>query len=436
MKSGFRSGRFCLLRAGCKREKSLKAYFNYLREVRVWRGRIVLHIFINMLEGFRLFVMNVLAVNFYIGSLSEGDGQAFLAGLSLFGACNFGLRMISRWYRDYFCEKADIRAEQEIYRKLFERAAKVPYEQYESAAFLTGLEYLAQNARTVYHRVMDHIGRSVGLLSTLFSVTAFLAVMDPWILFVTAAPLLMTKILQKQGKLRHEHEMKKARNERKKAYVWRKFFFYENMDEMRTSDAYGILDSLGRQARENNRQLIGSYGRRLALLGFAADNLGANFAFLAGNLYAVVKMLASDAMPVSSYAVLVVSIASLNSRLSRLGKEAAAFTENLLYIEDFLRFLKEKAVKPDPCGQPPGRVESLRVFIRHFGYPDGMQGLEDIRFALRAGEKLAVVGENGAGKSTLLRVLLPSVFPVPWKAAFFPVQNREILSAVLYKRSN
>ena len=47
-------------------------------------------------------------------------------------------------------------------------------------------------------------------------------------------------------------------------------------------------------------------------------------------------------------------------------------------------------------------LHSLRFEAVGYRYPDGHTALAGIRFALRPGEKAAVVGANGAGKSTLL----------------------------------
>ncbi len=38
----------------------------------------------------------------------------------------------------------------------------------------------------------------------------------------------------------------------------------------------------------------------------------------------------------------------------------------------------------------------------HFSYPDGHAALRGVTFALREGDKVALVGPNGAGKSTLM----------------------------------
>ncbi|MCA1954501.1 MAG: energy-coupling factor ABC transporter ATP-binding protein [Anaerolinea sp.] len=46
--------------------------------------------------------------------------------------------------------------------------------------------------------------------------------------------------------------------------------------------------------------------------------------------------------------------------------------------------------------------EAVWVQRLSYAYPDGQQALKDVSFALRPGEKVALVGPNGAGKSTLL----------------------------------
>ena len=283
--------------------------------------------------------------------------------------------------------------------RIEERATAVPYASYEKTAFLNRLEYLANHASETYEKIMGNIGNTVRLASALVAVLTYLATLDPVLFVVAIAPFLLTMVLRRQGAVRHDYE----------AYVWRKFFFHENMEELRTSDAYSILDHLNREAETGNCTLAREKGGTLVLLGFLADNLGATFAFTAGNIYALWKFWTQEGLPVSEYSVLVLSIANLNAKLVRLGTEYARFTENLLYVEDFLNFFAEE--KPAQKDETQEEIlQSVEAKQLSFTYPNGTAGLHDISFLAKNGERVVLVGENGAGKSTFLRR--------PWRKMF------------------
>ena len=289
--------------------------------------------------------------------------------------------------------------------RIEERATAVPYASYEKTAFLNRLEYLANHASATYEKIMGNIGNTVRLASALVAVLTYLATLDPVLFVVAIAPFLLTMVLRRQGAVRHDYEVEKSVHDRKKAYVWRIFFFHENMEELRTSDAYSILDHLNREAETGNCTLAREKGGTLAVLGFLADNLGATFAFTAGNIYALWKFWTQEGLPVSEYSVLVLSIANLNAKLVRLGTEYARFTENLLYVEDFLNFFAEE--KPAQKDETQEEIlQSVEAKQLSFTYPNGTAGLHDISFLAKKGERVVLVGENGAGKSTFLKVLL------------------------------
>ena len=369
----------------------IQKYIQYLRLIGLGKGRIFLHILIHVLDGVREFVVNIFAVSFYIACLQEEDGKRFFAGLAFFCGINLALRGVSRWYRECYSEQADILQEGRIVHRIEERATAVPYASYEKTAFLNRLEYLANHASATYEKIMGNIGNTVRLASALVAVLTYLATLDPVLFVVAIAPFLLTMVLRRQGEVRHDYEVEKSVHDRKKAYVWRKFFFHENMEELRTSDAYSILDHLNREAETGNCTLAREKGGTLALLGFLADNLGATFAFTAGNIYALWKFWTQEGLPVSEYSVLVLSIANLNAKLVRLGTEYARFTENLLYVEDFLNFFAEE--KPAQKDETQEEIlQSVEAKQLSFTYPNGTAGLHDISFLAKKGERVVLVG--------------------------------------------
>lgn len=74
---------------------------------------------------------------------------------------------------------------------------------------------------------------------------------------------------------------------------------------------------------------------------------------------------------------------------------------------------------PDPASNA---VPAIDVRGVRFRFPSGQAALDDVSFAARAGERVAIVGPSGAGKSTLLmhlNGLLPERLPTAGDAAIF-----------------
>lgn len=87
-----------------------------------------------------------------------------------------------------------------------------------------------------------------------------------------------------------------------------------------------------------------------------------------------------------------------------------AITERALYLQDYFEFLDlrfEKQGDEKNLPLPETIKEGFRFERVGFRYPNSEQWVvRDINFTLKAGEKLAFVGENGAGKTTLIKLLL------------------------------
>ncbi|RAZ95429.1 hypothetical protein DK853_29995, partial [Klebsiella oxytoca] len=70
------------------------------------------------------------------------------------------------------------------------------------------------------------------------------------------------------------------------------------------------------------------------------------------------------------------------------------------FLVIFERFF-ETYVKPVTEGSGGLSIEHV-----DFGYLPGQQVLKDVSFAVKPGQKIALVGYNGSGKTTLVKLLL------------------------------
>ncbi|MCM4157706.1 ABC transporter ATP-binding protein [Gramella sp. AN32] len=100
----------------------------------------------------------------------------------------------------------------------------------------------------------------------------------------------------------------------------------------------------------------------------------------------------------------------LRSKLQGFFTRFTQITESALYLQDYFEFLDLSFIdrKSEDSFPLPEKIQKGFEFIDvGFKYPKSDKWVvRNINFELRAGEKLAFVGENGAGKTTLIKLLL------------------------------
>ncbi|NQV52711.1 MAG: ABC transporter ATP-binding protein [Flavobacteriales bacterium] len=105
----------------------------------------------------------------------------------------------------------------------------------------------------------------------------------------------------------------------------------------------------------------------------------------------------------------------LRSKLQGFFTRFTSITERALYLQDYfefldLRFIDESDVPKLPM--PEKISEGFAFKDVGFKYPNTEKWVvRNVSFTLKAGEKLAFVGENGAGKTTLIKLLLGFYVP-------------------------
>ncbi len=100
----------------------------------------------------------------------------------------------------------------------------------------------------------------------------------------------------------------------------------------------------------------------------------------------------------------------LRSKLQGFFTRFTAITERALYLQDYFEFLDLTFEESTSIGRQkmPEKIEDgFTLTDVGFKYPKTDKWvIRNINFKIRAGEKMAFVGENGAGKTTLIKLLL------------------------------
>lgn len=110
----------------------------------------------------------------------------------------------------------------------------------------------------------------------------------------------------------------------------------------------------------------------------------------------------------------------LRNNLQRFFSRFTRISESALYLQDYFDFIDLEAETTPASSLPLPEIiqEGFVVENLSFSYPGSTKEvLKNISFKLKAGEKMAFVGQNGAGKTTLIKLFLR--FYEPTKGAIY-----------------
>lgn len=114
-------------------------------------------------------------------------------------------------------------------------------------------------------------------------------------------------------------------------------------------------------------------------------------------------------IPVGDILVLYSAITTLILSVSNIAETFTDLRNNNTHLINYFAYmdLPEESADKDQALQTAEEVREIRFEHVSFCYPGSEENyaLRDVCLTLRAGEKLAVVGENGSGKTTLIKLL-------------------------------
>lgn len=129
-----------------------------------------------------------------------------------------------------------------------------------------------------------------------------------------------------------------------------------------------------------------------------------------GAYVVIIRAVLLGKMTVGELTFLSASFNRLRNQLSSFFSTFTRITESALYLKDYFDFMDittESSADQKYLKLPTGIPHEITVKDLHFAYPESdKEVLKGISFSLKAGEKMAFVGQNGAGKTTLIKLLL------------------------------
>lgn len=158
---------------------------------------------------------------------------------------------------------------------------------------------------------------------------------------------------------------------------------------------------------EEYYQLNKTLALKRTALGFLFNVLG-SLSYYGAYVFIIYRVL-SGAITLGELTFLSGSFNRLMKNLQDFFSKFTRISESALYLKDYFDFIDISIVSraKEDIALPKQIKTGFEFKDVHFAYPNSdIEILKGISFKLKAGEKLAFVGQNGAGKTTLIKLLL------------------------------
>lgn len=370
------------------------------------------YLFFDVLANLPWTLSNVVLLKYIIDVVSEGTRyERILYVLIFFVAFVIVTNLGTTMFYEVSLPKQKEKLYFSIYKTIYEKAAKMDYEAYDTPEFYNDLVLamtsMNDRAYAVLSNAQDIISNIVGVLT----IGTVIVTIDPMCLvFVFLCVAIMTPIGRIIAKVNVERTEAMTPLDRKNLYFSRVFYLQDYAKELRLSPAGKMIESRYNKNIFDRITTISPYLRRQWQLYFCQESLPMTLLIYLGiTLFMGYKAIVTKEVGMGDFAATFNGAASIsNSVFAITSWFAITFRENGLYVEKFRRFMnaKEKIINGTDATvyKKPVTIKFENVSFKYPGTEKYV--LKNINLEISPYKKVALVGYNGAGKTTLTNLLL------------------------------
>ncbi len=291
--------------------------------------------------------------------------------------------------------------------RIIRKTRDLTMEQMENPLFYDKLERARMQTNSRVTLMSNVLAQAESLLS-ISALIAGLVFFEPWLILLLFFSILPSFINELKFSSDRYTLARSWTSERRELDYLR--YIGANNRTAQEVKLFGLTDFIA----ERFASLASQYYRLTRKLALRQNLFGALFNLLGvlayyGAYVLIILRTLAGVLTLGELTFLSGSFNRLQTGLQAFFSRFTRISESALYLKDYFDFIDLEA-EPAPA-QPAELPDTIREGFEfrdvEFSYPDSdTPALKGVSFKIRAGEKIAFVGQNGAGKTTLIKLIL------------------------------